>query len=98
MEVFDVRPEAFTLTVVSPEAVVEAMLNLAKQSGWVFDAEEVSEALYTDPSWTWGDAEYTLIDGGVFVRAVFQALNDVAITNGKDYEIDYQFKYVALVG
>lgn len=98
MKIKKLKVKTHKIEVVWASAVEEAIYSLAEKNGWVFDKEEVSEYLYSDPSWTWGDAAYTLIEAKVFIGEVFSALEETSTVKGKEYSFEYFFKLVSLVG
>ena len=102
MKIDKLKVQAHKLEVVWAEDVVREIVALASRKGWVLDEEEVKDCVYQDPPWTWGDAEYTLIDAKVFVRVVMDRIPSCqwaeAEVKGQDFSFDYDFDLVALIG
>lgn len=83
---------------VAAEEVVDCMVVAAKKNGWVFDADDLVDSLYSDPQWTSGDAAMTFINAKIFIVSVFEALNDVVVDKGNDFVVDFIFDFVAVEG
>lgn len=98
MKTLNLKVKAHKVEVVWAEEVVYSIVQCAKNNGWQCSIDAVNDALYSDPSWTWGDAAMTLINGEVFVSEVFEALNNTCTAEGNDFSVDFKFKYVALEG
>lgn len=98
MKTVKIKVPAHKVEVVWAEEVVYQIVQTAKVNGYVCSIDDVNEYLYSDPSWTWGDAVMTIVDAEVFVKEVIDALQNTCTVEGADFSIDFKFQLVALEG
>lgn len=98
MKKINLKVQKHNLGVVMADEVVDTMVNIAKDNGWVCSYDDVIDRLWDHATWTSGDAEWTLVAADVFIKTVFDVLNDTCETRGSEFELKFLFKLVAVEG